>query len=626
MSFTFVPIIRETEQQTEKDMSINLKDQIIEDINLIQKDWANLDHNLKKKEYAFNYWVLSRLYDIEEQLIPELVTEYNDKSVDCYVHYADSKELFIIQNKYYDDETPLPRNAVNDFLLAPLICLSDGKYKRSKELQKIYDTIKDDSEYKIYLHFYITNNKRNFDSDSSIKNINNNPPIKIKPLIKASIYYLDDIYSLYYGQSFKDFVNYEFTLKTKVRGTSLRILPEEYDMPEMSQAYFMLTPVSQLFKMYKESISKKYRLFEDNIREYLGKNPINKGIIDTLRSKSDRPNFFYYNNGITIICSKIESVNKNSLKLFQPQIVNGCQTVNSIFEVLNDYPETEIDEEFKQTFVMVKILLFDEKTKDQKTENFYKDIVKYNNKQNSINENAFGAKKQIFEKMQDEFKERGFLLMVKPSDKNTFNKEYESDASQIKILSISNRYSNKIGIHCDKISDILIPLEKLIQIYMSFVKDEHSAYTKKNAVLNQTSEIYKDYSLKMSETLTHDNLIRLYLIYLKAERKRALSDDKKTPIPYYLIGFLGRFIQNKKRLNTSLNDLFESKNFIFNKLFDFLEKLTTRYKKTYIEENASEYNMMIKKAIDEKILAKQVETLNDILLDDELKRYFESLN
>lgn len=600
------------------------KDQIAEDIKLIQKNWGYLDNYLKKPEYAFNYWIISRIYEIDEELIPSLITEYNDKSIDCYVHYEDSKELFIIQNKYYAEIESVPRGAVSDFLVTPLVCLNENRYKKSKELQKLYNTIKDDSDYKIHLHFYISNNNRNFDSDSAIKNFNNNPPIKTKNLLRANIYYLDNIATLYYGQSFKNLISFRYKLQTKVRGTTLRILPEQYDLPQMSEAYYMLTPVSQLYFMYKESIKKQYPLFEENIREYLGKNPINKGIINTLKDSNDRSNFFYYNNGVTIICSKVTPPTSNSLELFQPQIVNGCQTVNSIYEVLNDYVDNEVEKEFAQTFVMVKILLFDERTERIKSDKFYKDIVKFNNKQNAINESAFGAKKKIFDKLQSEFKERGFLLLVKPSDKNTFNSNLGSDATLNDLLIKANQYSSKIDIEFSKFSELFIPLEKLLQVYLAFIKDGYYAYTKKNALLNQTSEIYREYSLNINKILTNDNLIRLYLIYLKAESSRSQSDDKKTPIPYYLIGFFGRFIKNKEKLNWVLESYFANTN-ISEKVFKYLEKLTNLYKNNYIESTSSEYNMMIKKPIDDQILDKQIRTIDEILLDTDLKKYFESL-
>ena len=81
---------------------------------------------------------------------------------------------------------------------------------------------------------------------------------------------------------------------------------------------------------------KSYSIFERNIREYLGTNPVNNGIVETLKSKSERKNFMYYNNGVTIVCEKIKTdyIDTSSqlrvLPLVNPQIVNGCQTVNSI--------------------------------------------------------------------------------------------------------------------------------------------------------------------------------------------------------------------------------------------------------------------------------------------------------
>ena len=55
------------------------KEQIGEDIALIQSRWAYMDAKLIKPEYAFNYWILSRIYSIDEDLIPDYITEYNDR-------------------------------------------------------------------------------------------------------------------------------------------------------------------------------------------------------------------------------------------------------------------------------------------------------------------------------------------------------------------------------------------------------------------------------------------------------------------------------------------------------------------------------------------------------------------
>ncbi|GAA4468031.1 hypothetical protein GCM10023093_24880 [Nemorincola caseinilytica] len=168
-------------------------------------------------------------------------------------------------------------------------------------------------------------------------------------------------------------------------------------------------------------------------------------------------------------------------------------------------------------------------------------------------------------------------------------------------------------------------MDKLLQVYLAFIKDGHLAYTKKNAVLKETTDIYKGYSLKVNQYLTCDNLIRLYLIYLRAERERATSDDKRTPIPYYVIGFFGHFINNKENSNNVIENIFEEKNSLFESFYRYLCKLTKQYKKNHPEQ---EYNTLIKKPIDKVILAKQIDDLNDILLDADpnLKNFFAEIS
>jgi hypothetical protein len=84
------------------------------------------------------------------------------------------------------------------------------------------------------------------------------------------------------------------------------------------------------------------RLFEKNIRRYLGLtgNRVNEAVASTLRVRDQRPNFYFYNNGITITCSQFRhnalqsddwSVQVNDL-----QIVNGGQTARTVQQVARD--------------------------------------------------------------------------------------------------------------------------------------------------------------------------------------------------------------------------------------------------------------------------------------------------
>jgi len=70
-------------------------------------------------------------------------------------------------------------------------------------------------------------------------------------------------------------------------------------------------------------------LFQKNVRQTLGiSNRVNKGIKHTIYSDKHR-DFFFFHNGVTAICSKMELFN-NNLRLTGLSIVNGCQSLNTI--------------------------------------------------------------------------------------------------------------------------------------------------------------------------------------------------------------------------------------------------------------------------------------------------------
>ena len=70
-------------------------------------------------------------------------------------------------------------------------------------------------------------------------------------------------------------------------------------------------------------------LFRKNVRQSLGTgNKVNKAIARTI--KTDGKDFFFFHNGITAICSSI-SVHDNTLSIKELNVVNGCQSLSTIF-------------------------------------------------------------------------------------------------------------------------------------------------------------------------------------------------------------------------------------------------------------------------------------------------------
>jgi len=78
------------------------------------------------------------------------------------------------------------------------------------------------------------------------------------------------------------------------------------------------------------------RLLDRNIRRYLGLhgNRVNEAIQRTLMDGQERPNFFFYNNGVTLICERFDFnalQNENHIVRVEGlQIINGGQTSKTI--------------------------------------------------------------------------------------------------------------------------------------------------------------------------------------------------------------------------------------------------------------------------------------------------------
>jgi len=74
------------------------------------------------------------------------------------------------------------------------------------------------------------------------------------------------------------------------------------------------------------------RLFARNIRGYMGeKTSVNQGMIETLESEPEK--FFFYNNGITVVCDSAErkgAQGRDFLRVDNPQIINGQQTTRTL--------------------------------------------------------------------------------------------------------------------------------------------------------------------------------------------------------------------------------------------------------------------------------------------------------
>lgn len=147
---------------------------------------------------------------------------------------------------------------------------------------------------------------------------------------------------------------------------------------KVEQPYYAIYGMIDATEIYDWYSEYKDRLFEKNIRLMLGNTDVNEEIYKTIKSEPE--NFWYFNNGITIIVDKyvkssLGGSNKNfgTFKLENVSIVNGAQTVSTIgqFKLGKKYLE--------KVKVNVKIISL------SKTPiNFGDAVTKTNNRQNRI--------------------------------------------------------------------------------------------------------------------------------------------------------------------------------------------------------------------------------------------------
>ena len=124
------------------------------------------------------------------------------------------------------------------------------------------------------------------------------------------------------------------------------------------------------------------KLLERNIRRYLGlhTNRVNTAIHETLCDQNKSDKFYFYNNGITVVCDRFDynafQRADYKVQLKNMQVINGGQTCKTIQHTLNA-PSLFLVGEL--AYVMIRVYQLSETDKD-----FVQDITYATNSQNPV--------------------------------------------------------------------------------------------------------------------------------------------------------------------------------------------------------------------------------------------------
>ena len=146
----------------------------------------------------------------------------------------------------------------------------------------------------------------------------------------------------------------------------------------------------------EEDGSLRRHIFDWNVRDYQGEVKVNGEIRESLCDK-DTADFWWLNNGVTIVCSKA-SIQGKTYTLDDVQIVNGLQTSYTIYQALFDVGQSHFA---LDRHLLVRVL----ETEDAKIRDR---IIRATNSQTSVPEASLRATDQIQRQIEQYFEGSGW--------------------------------------------------------------------------------------------------------------------------------------------------------------------------------------------------------------------------
>lgn len=155
-------------------------------------------------------------------------------------------------------------------------------------------------------------------------------------------------------------------------------------------------------------------LFEWNVRDYQGNVAVNQGIRKSLTS-ANSPEFWWLNNGVTILCSEAISTGK-AYSLSNIQIVNGLQTSHEIYDALKNSRTSEAENKM----LLVRIIVTgDAATRDQ--------VIRATNRQTAVTDASLRATDDVQRQIENYFLTKGWYY----DRRKNFYKNDGKDVSRI---------------------------------------------------------------------------------------------------------------------------------------------------------------------------------------------------
>lgn len=248
--------------------------------------------------------------------------------------------------------------------------------------------------------------------------------------------------------------------------------------------------------------------FESNVRDYQGHNTVNTAIAETLYNRNLQSDFWWLNNGVTILASNIQLTTPKKIVVENPEIVNGQQTSREIYNYFASNIALKEDE--KRNILVRLIKPEQEEVRDQ--------IISATNNQTNIPKYSLRVTDPIHYQIELYLKSRGLYY----DRRKNFYKNQKKKSSDI------------IGVSflAQVLISIILKKPDFARARPSTLLDDDNTYSQLYKVDNNLDAYYK--AAKIGQRVR--NIIKM---------DANLSQVAKSDIQFAIIYMLARKLTNK---------------------------------------------------------------------------------
>jgi len=531
-------------------------------------------HSLDNLHNALIVWYAENALFLDpEEVVERIVNDKHGEGVDAILIDENNTELMFVQAKtvenFNNTRYNLPENGIKTTLEGVRFLIKgDYKGKITPELENLVDEYHEKDKtgnYKTRVLFLTLKQKPlDFKFIKRFQEEFEKAGVKIIDFNELKNFY-EDTYLTRFSKPPKKI---SFQVKTNIL---------KKDTPYRSRVF--TTKAEEIARMYSEH---KETIFQQNVRYFLGMRAksINEQIYDTASNDKNAPLFWYFNNGITIICKEIKvSTSEKVINLVYPQIINGAQTTYALYTA---YEEGKLKDDAE---VLIRVIETDNKDLTEY-------ITLYTNSQSAIRLRDLCSNDSIQCKIQKIIEGYDYFYERKRGE---FDAKYPTKGEKKKVLG-------------ENYKENLISNEKAAQAFLAFYLDKpaQAKSEKKRIFIKDGSGFYKDIFNESDEILPEKLLLSWKLLKYVEKQKRLFQREYKN---------VSEKEDEKKEKMYKLDFILHSEYFILNLFKDFLKNKRYNVEKSrdniisLLEIMKSEENPKLIKEIYNQI----VETLSEYI-------------